>query len=58
MDEIEKLAKLAIEKHQRLLHSKTLELLLGDMVALDGVRKTREKLKWYYDHLAEFDNEL
>lgn len=58
MDEIEKLAKLAIEKHQRLLHNKTLELLLGDMVALDGVRKTREKLKWYYEHLAEFDNEL
>lgn len=58
MDEIERLTKLAIEKHQRLLHSKTLELLLGNMVALDGVKKTREKLKWYYDHLAEFDNEL
>ncbi len=58
MNEIEKKAKLAIEKHQRLLHSKTLELLLGDMVALDGVKKTREKLKWYYDHLEEFDNGL
>lgn len=54
---IEKAAKIAIEKHQRLLHSKTLELLLGNMVALDGVHVVREKLMWYYEHLAEFDND-
>lgn len=46
----------AIEKHQKLLHSKVLELVLGEMVAMDGVRETREKLMWYYNHLAEFDN--
>lgn len=54
---IEQLAKLAIEKHQRLLHDKVLELLLGDMVALNGVHVVREKLLWYYNHLEEFDNE-
>ena len=58
MDEIEKLAKLAIEKHQRLLHTKVLELVLGDMIAMDGIHETRKKLLWYYEHLAEFDNEL
>jgi hypothetical protein len=57
MDEIERKAKLAIDKHQRLLHSKTLELLLGDMIAKDGVHSVRQKLMWYYEHLEEFDND-
>ena len=52
---IEDAAKKAIEKHQRLLHAKVLELVLGDMVAMDGVSATRKKLKWYYDHLREFE---
>jgi hypothetical protein len=54
--DIEKAAKKAIEKHQRLLHAKVLELVLSEMVAMDGVSSTRKKLKWYYDHLKEFDN--
>lgn len=61
MDEHEDLnraAKLAIEKHQQLLHNKTLELILGNMVAMDGVHAVRQKLMWYYEHLAEFDNEF
>lgn len=49
--------KKAIEKHQRLLHSKVLELVLGEMIAMDGVTQTRQKLLWYYEHLAEFDND-
>lgn len=50
------IAKRAVDKHQRLLHSKVLELVLGDMVAIDGVHETRKKLIWYWEHLAEFDN--
>lgn len=55
MDELERRAKKAVEKHQRLLHSKVLELVLGDMIAMDGIKEVRKRLKWYYDHLAEFD---
>jgi hypothetical protein len=52
---LDELAKEAIIKHQRLLHDKVLELVLGDMIALNGVKATREKLKWWYDHLREFE---
>ena len=55
-DPLDKAAKSAVDKHQRLLHSKTLELVLGSMIALDGVHATRQKLMWYYKHLEEFDN--
>lgn len=54
-DPIERAARIAIEKHQRLLHTKVLELVLGDMIAMDGVRAVRERIRWYYDHLAEFE---
>lgn len=53
---IDDLAKEAVENHQRLLHAKVLELVLGEMVELDGINSVRKKLKWYYDHLKEFDN--
>ena len=53
---IDDLAKKALENHQRLLHAKVLELVLGEMVELDGISSVRKKLKWYYDHLKEFDN--
>lgn len=46
----------AVAKHQRLLYNKTLELTLGELIRMDGVHNVREKLKWYYDHLEEFDN--
>jgi len=55
--ELNEAATKAVEKHQRLLHSKVLELVLGDMIAMDGVHLARERLRWYYDHLAEFDGE-
>lgn len=56
-DPLDRAARLAIDKHQRLLHNKVLELVLGDMIAKDGVHRVREKLKWWYDHLEEFDND-
>ena len=56
-DPLDKAAKTAVAKHQRLLHHKVLELVLGDMIAQEGIHSVREKLMWYYLHLAEFDNE-
>lgn len=55
-DPLDRAARAAVDKHRRLLHSKTLELVLGDMIAMDGVHNVRQKLLWYYEHLAEFDN--
>lgn len=52
----DKRAEQAIAKHQRLLYNKTLELVLGELIRMDGVSNVRDKLKWYYDHLEEFDN--
>jgi hypothetical protein len=54
--EIERAAQAAINKHNRLLHHKTLELVLGAMVEMDGVRSVRKVLLWYARHLREFDN--
>lgn len=54
----DEIAKQAVAKHQRLLYNKTLELTLGELIRMDGIHSVREKLKWYYDHLEEFDNEL
>lgn len=53
---LDKAFEKAIVKRKRLLQAKVLELVLDDMVDFDGVKATREKLKWYYDHLEEFDN--
>jgi hypothetical protein len=39
------------------MHNKVLELVLGDMIAMDTVHEVRQKLKWWYDHLEEFDKE-
>lgn len=44
----------AIDRHERLLHLKTLELLLGSMVARSGVREVRRLLLWYARRLREF----
>lgn len=55
MNEIDRLAAEALDKHERLLHHKCLELLLGSMVARQGVRETRRHLMWYVRHLKEFE---
>jgi hypothetical protein len=44
----------AIDKHERLLHLNTLELLLGSMVARSGVKETRRLMLWYARHMREF----
>jgi hypothetical protein len=51
---INRAAERAIDKHERLLHHKTLELLLGSMVARSSVREVRRTLLWYARHLREF----
>jgi len=56
-DPLDRAARSAVDKHQRLLHNKVLELVLGDMIAKDGVHQVRTKLKWWYDHLEEFGND-
>lgn len=47
-------ARAAVEKHRRLLCHKTMELALGELVALDGIRAVRRvllgylvQLRWY-----------
>lgn len=55
MTELDRLAAAAIDRHERLLHHKTLELLLGSMVARSGIREVRRLLLWYARHLREFD---
>lgn len=52
---LDQLADEAIAKHRRLLNDKVLELTIGDMIYMDNVKATREKLKWWYDHLKEFE---
>ena len=52
--DIDRAAAAAIARHERLLHAKTLELLLGSMVARSGVREVRRLLLWYARRLREF----
>lgn len=42
------------KKYKMLLQHKTLELLLYDMVGVQGLKQTREILKWWHDRLDEF----
>jgi hypothetical protein len=42
----------AIARHERLKNEKVLDLVLGSMVAQDGITAVRAKLQWYIDHLA------
>ena len=51
---INRAAERAIDKHERLLHHKTLELLLGSMVARSGIDEVRRLLLWYVNKLEEF----
>jgi hypothetical protein len=53
-DHLDRAVTNAIDEHERLLHHKTLELLLGSMVHRSGVREVRRILLWYARHLKEF----
>ena len=44
---LDRAAREAVERHDRLLHHKCLELLLGAMVAMDGVNSVRRVLLKY-----------
>lgn len=52
--DLDRAAQAAVERHTRLLHHKTLELVLGAMVAQDGVDKTRRILEWYLSQLEDY----
>lgn len=53
-EELNHAAERAIDKHERLLQLKTMELLLGSMIARQGVKETRKLLLHYSRHLREF----
>jgi len=53
-EHIDRAAEAEIDKHERLLHLKTMELLLGSMVARQGVKETRKLLLQYARHMREF----
>lgn len=52
--ELDKAAEEAVKKRRRLLHLKVLELVLGDLVRDDGVKKTQALLIWYAKQLRDF----
>jgi hypothetical protein len=52
--EIEEAGQRAAKKMKILLQHKTLELLLHDMVAVQGLSETRGILKWWHERLDEF----
>ena len=52
--DIEEAGKRAAKKMKILLQHKVLELLLHDMVAVQGLGKTRDVLKWWHERLDEF----
>ena len=47
VNELEKAAITALDKHERLLQLKVMELLLGAMVRRQGVKETRKILLQY-----------
>lgn len=54
MNELEKAAIAALDKHERLLQLKVMELLLGSMVRRQGIKETRKILLQYARDLREF----
>lgn len=52
--EIDEAGKRAARKMKILLQHKTLELLLHDMVAVQGLKETRDILVWWNERLNEF----
>lgn len=56
-DEFKKIneaAEAALKKHRRLLHLKTLELLISDMVRDEGIGRVQDILSWYIARLDDF----
>ena len=53
-EDIDEAGKRAAKKMKILLQHKVLELLLHDMVAVQGLSQTRDVLKWWHERLDEF----
>lgn len=53
-ERLNRLASEALDRHERLLQLKTMELLLGSMVRRIGIKHTRDVLQAYINHLDEF----
>lgn len=53
-EDIDEAGKRAAKKMKILLQHKVLELLLHDMVAVQGLSETRDVLKWWHERLDEF----
>ena len=51
---LDEAAQRAARKMKILLQHKVLELLLHDMVAVQGLSSTREILLWWHERLDEF----
>lgn len=54
MSNLDRVAKLALEKHDRKLAMTALELALGKLVSLDGTQSVRKILLWYARNLKWF----
>lgn len=52
--ELERAAQQAIERRRRRQLAVLLEVALGDMVALDGIEKTKLVLRHYLTQLEDF----
>lgn len=52
--DVKKKAEELQKKYKTLLQHKTLELLLHDMVSVQGLSETRDILKWWHERLDEF----
>jgi hypothetical protein len=52
--DIDEAGERAAKKMKILLQHKVLELLLHDMVAVQGLGQTRDVLKWWHERLDEF----
>ena len=53
-DPLTQAAERAVDAHERLLHQKTLELLLASMIARQGIKATRAQILHHARHLREF----
>ena len=52
--DVDEAGERAARKMKILLQHKVLELLLHDMVAVQGLSETRDVLKWWHERLDEF----
>ena len=54
-ENLDRVAQKAIHKHRDRKLKVILELTLGDLISLHGIRETRRLLLWHARHLKEFE---